>query len=220
MVALLLSFRAVLRSLLDLFGGDWLVLGLLGAWSLVGLTVILERIYVLWDVAGRSAEFAQRVLERLRRGEHDAASTLCEASQTPLAPVFARALQVHREHPERVGESLAVQRSATLNQLKARLWLLATIGSSAPFVGLFGTVIGIIRAFHSMAAKGVGGFKVVSAGLSEALVATAAGLVIAIYSLVAYNWFVARLNSMGQQYRVLCDDLLIALAKVGRGGQV
>jgi biopolymer transport protein ExbB/TolQ len=64
----------------------------------------------------------------------------------------------------------------------------------------------------------VGGFKVVSAGLSQALVATAAGLIIAIYALVAYNWFVARINALAQRYRLLCDDLLAALEGSGRGG--
>jgi biopolymer transport protein ExbB/TolQ len=201
----------MIRPFLDLFGGDWLVAALLGFWSVLGLTVILERIYALWNASAESARFSARVLDRLRKGEYEAALTICQESNAPLAPVFMRGLSVHREHPGAVAEALATQRSATLGALRARLWLLATVGSSAPFVGLFGTVIGVIRAFHSMAAQGVGGFKVVAAGLSEALVATAAGLVIAIYALVAYNWFVARLSRLGLDFRLLCDDLVLAL---------
>ena len=78
--------------------------------------------------------------------------------------------------------------------LKRYLWALGTVGSSAPFVGLFGTVVGILKAFQSMSVAGTGGFKVVSEGIAAALVATAAGLLVAIYAIIAYNYFVARMN--------------------------
>lgn len=210
----------VWKQALELFGGDWVVLTLLLAWSLAGVTVILERTYALWRIADRSREFAGRVFERIRRGELAEATVLCEEANFPIARVFERGLQVYRTQPARLADALASQRSATLQDLKYRLWLLATVGSSAPFVGLFGTVMGIIRAFHSMSTQGVGGFKVVSAGLSQALVATAAGLIIAIYSLVAYNWFVARINALSQRYRLLCDDLVFAVDRESHGEPV
>jgi len=72
------------------------------------------------------------------------------------------------------------QRTVAIGSFKRYLWALGTVGSSAPFVGLFGTVVGILKAFQSMSTAGTGGFKVVSQGIAAALVATAAGLLVAI----------------------------------------
>jgi len=80
-------------------------------------------------------------------------------------------------------------------RLEKRLWLIATIGANAPFVGLFGTVIGIIVAFHELAANVSGGPEIVMAGISDALVATAVGLFVAIPAVVAYNAFVRLIRS-------------------------
>ncbi len=113
-------------------------------------------------------------------------------SQVPLADVFERGLQVFQKMPQKTTEAVTSQRSATVLSLKRYLWALGTVGSSAPFVGLFGTVVGILKAFQSMSVAGTGGFKVVSQGIAAALVATAAGLLVAIYAVIAYNYFVAR----------------------------
>jgi biopolymer transport protein ExbB/TolQ len=91
------------------------------------------------------------------------------------------------------------------------LWALGTVGSSAPFVGLFGTVVGILKAFQSMSVAGTGGFKVVSQGIAAALVATAAGLLVAIYAVVAYNYFVAKVNGLAMTYKLFTDEFLLAL---------
>jgi biopolymer transport protein ExbB len=86
--------------------------------------------------------------------------------------------------------------------LRRNVWLLGTIGSAAPFIGLFGTVVGIMRAFHSMALAGTGGFAVVASGISEALVATALGLAVAIIAVVLYNYFQVRLAELATTMRV------------------
>ena len=117
-------------------------------------------------------------------------------SQVPLADVFERGLQVFQKTPHKTTEAVNSQRSATVLSLKRYLWALGTVGSSAPFVGLFGTVVGILKAFQSMSVAGTGGFKVVSQGIAAALVATAAGLLVAIYAVIAYNYFVARINGI------------------------
>ena len=99
---------------------------------------------------------------------------------------------------------------------KRYLWALGTVGSSAPFVGLFGTVVGILKAFQSMSQAGTGGFKVVSQGIAAALVATAAGLLVAIYAIIAYNYFVAKIGGIGVQYKVFCEEFLLVLGEYGR----
>jgi len=92
------------------------------------------------------------------------------------------------------------------------LWILATIGSSAPFIGLFGTVMGIMRAFHSMALVGTGGFGVVAGGISEALIATALGLAVGIIAVAAYNYLQARVERIDASLRIGSDRVLEALA--------
>ena len=105
------------------------------------------------------------------------------------------------------------QRNATVLSLKRYLWALGTVGSSAPFVGLFGTVVGILKAFQSMSVAGTGGFKVVSQGIAAALVATAAGLLVAIYAVIAYNYFVARIGVIAMHYRLFAEEFLTALGQ-------
>ena len=117
--------------------------------------------------------------------------------------MFERGLAGLQKTPEKTTEAVTSQRNATVLSLKRYLWALGTVGSSAPFVGLFGTVVGILKAFQSMSVAGTGGFKVVSQGIAAALVATAAGLLVAIYAVIAYNYFVARIGVIAMQYRLL-----------------
>ncbi len=84
---------------------------------------------------------------------------------------------------------------------KGPLWTLATIASAAPFVGLFGTVIGIIRSFEDIAQTGKGGFSVVAAGLSEALIATATGIIVAVVAVLLYNYLMTYINKINLEFK-------------------
>jgi len=97
--------------------------------------------------------------------------------------------------------------SETQLELKRFLWILGTIGNLAPFIGLFGTVVGIIKAFESMSTSGQSGFTVVSAGLAEALIATAAGILVAIVSVIFYNYFQTKINSLSLRLRNRMEEL-------------
>jgi biopolymer transport protein ExbB/TolQ len=85
--------------------------------------------------------------------------------------------------------------------LKKYLWVLASIASTAPFVGLFGTVVGIIRSFEDISKSGKGGFSVVAAGLSEALIATAAGIIVAVIAVLFFNFLLNWVNSLSSDFR-------------------
>jgi biopolymer transport protein ExbB len=196
----------------NLVRDEWLILSLLLAWSLAGLAVICERVYALWNLIPKSETFKNRVVDALDRGDVGKAAALCEMSNVPLADVFERGLAVFQKTPEKTTEAVTSQRNATVLSLKRYLWALGTVGSSAPFVGLFGTVIGILKAFQSMSVAGTGGFKVVSQGIAAALVATAAGLLVAIYAVIAYNYFVSRINGISMQYRLYAEEFLTALS--------
>ena len=97
----------------------------------------------------------------------------------------------------------------------ANLWVLGTIASAAPFIGLFGTVMGIIRSFHSMAIAGTGGFGIVAGGISEALIATARGLAVGIMAVILYNYFQSRVERIDAALQIGSARVIEALV-VGR----
>src|SRR5262249_9362963 len=102
----------------------------------------------------------------------------------------------------------------TLIQLKRGLGFLATIGSTAPFIGLFGTVVGIINAFRSIAATGSGGMSVVSGGIAEALVSTALGIFVAIPAVIAFNSFTGKIETFHVQMNRASTQLVNCLFKI------
>jgi biopolymer transport protein ExbB/TolQ len=199
------------ETIRNLVRDEWLILSLLLLWSLAGLSVICERIYALWNVLPKSESFKNKVLAALEGGDLAKATALCETATVPLATIYERALQVYKTNPVKTAEAVASQRAAVSLTFKRYLWALGTVGSSAPFVGLFGTVVGILKAFQSMSVAGTGGFKVVSQGIAAALVATAAGLLVAIYAVIAYNYFVSKVNGLAMQYKLYCEELLFTL---------
>lgn len=204
------------ETVLDLVRKEWFILSLLVFWSLAGLTIICERVYSLWNVLPKSEAFKNRVVAAIENGDISKATALCETSNEPLAEVFERGLRIFKKTPQKTTEAVNSQRIAVVSSFKRYLWALGTVGSSAPFVGLFGTVVGILKAFQAISmAGGAGGFKVVSGGIAAALVATAAGLLVAIYAVIAYNYFVSRVNTIGVQYKVFCEEFLYALSESG-----
>jgi len=115
---------------------------------------------------------------------------------------------------ELVSSALRDSMSETLIQLKKGLGLLATIGSTAPFIGLLGTVVGIINAFTSIAASGSGGMAVVSGGIAEALVSTALGIFVAIPAVVAFNHFTGKLENFHVEMNRASSQLVNCLFKI------
>jgi biopolymer transport protein TolQ len=204
------------ETIRNLIHDEWVILLLLLVWSVAGVAVICERVYTLWGVLAKSERFKNRVIEAVEKGDLAKATALCETSSDPLGEIFGRGLRVYARTPQKTTEAVNSQRIVALAGFKRYLWALGTVGSSAPFVGLFGTVVGILKAFQSMSQAGTGGFKVVSQGIAAALVATAAGLMVAIYAIIAYNYFVAKIGSMGVQYKVFCEEFLLVLGEFGK----
>jgi len=113
-----------------------------------------------------------------------------------------------------VATALDNAKEEALIEMKRGLGLLATIGSTAPFIGLFGTVVGIINAFRGIAANGSGGMAAVSGGIAEALVATALGIFVAIPAVVAFNQFTGRLDQFQVEMNKASSELVNFLFKV------
>lgn len=186
--------------------GGWVMWPLL-VFSVVTWAIVLERAFVFFSLRPRLSRLADSVASSLKSGDVASARQLCHSEKPQIGELFLSALDGRRtrEQAERVTERNRVRFT---NYLKRNLWILGTIGSASPFVGLLGTVVGIVRAFHDMAQKGAGGFSVVAAGISEALIATAAGLIVAIIALLAYNAFVQAANLTMSQLRLTLDELL------------
>jgi biopolymer transport protein ExbB/TolQ len=115
---------------------------------------------------------------------------------------------------ELVTSALRDSMSETLIQLRQGLGVLATIGSTAPFIGLFGTVVGIINAFRNIAATGSGGMSVVSGGIAEALVSTALGIFVAIPAVVAFNLFTGKIETFHVEMNRASSQVLNCLFKI------
>ena len=115
---------------------------------------------------------------------------------------------------ELVASALEDAKAETMIQMKRGIGFLATIGSTAPFIGLFGTVVGIINAFRGIAATGSGGMAVVSGGIAEALVATALGIFVAIPAVVAFNQFTGKLETFQVEMNRAASQLVNCLFKI------
>ena len=108
---------------------------------------------------------------------------------------------------DEMDDKLSRRLTETNSALKENLWILGTIASSAPFVGLFGTVLGIMESFKAIGATGKSGFSVVAAGISESLIATAAGIIVAVIAVLFYNYFQTRVGKEAQKFRHQVEDM-------------
>lgn len=199
-----------LLGLLVHSGGGW-VIWLLMLASVLTLAVIVERAIVLRRE--RRAFDGVRVDLRaaLNEGDLRRAADLAGGSTTVAASVLSAGLARPAVGPAAVEERLAAARIDGKYRLERRLWVLGTLGNNAPFVGLFGTVLGVIRAFADLAGNAGAGPEVVMAGLSEALVATAVGLLVAIPAVMAYNYFLKRAGEYLAETDALSRLLMAAL---------
>jgi biopolymer transport protein ExbB len=133
-------------------------------------------------------------------------------SHCPAGRIFLSVLEKNSgEHSEVASTAAAEAMFEETQKLRKHLWILGTVASSAPFIGLLGTVVGIIKSFESMAVAGTGGFAVVAAGISEALVATALGLGVAIIALIFYNYFQSRIATLNGLFRIQVGKILQTL---------
>src|SRR4026208_1000786 len=177
--------------------------------SMISFGVAIERIYTFNQARKQSKPYAPQVAKHLKEGRLKDAIAISSSKNyrySHLAKVVLAGLQEYQFQQES-GSNLsredlvdtvrrAIQRASALtaNDLKKGVSSLATIGATAPFVGLLGTVVGIITAFQGIAADGAGGLRAVSGGSSEALVATALGLVVAIPAVWFYNYLTGRIE--------------------------
>src|SRR5688572_2572715 len=159
------------------------------ACSLISLALTIERL-IFWARI-RSQQAVQHMLTLVETGEFDRALKLGRDSHHPIARVMAAGLAHRNPAPAKAMEAAA---QAQIPLLKSRLGTLDTIITLAPLLGLLGTVVGMIGSFDIMSEAGMGQPHAVTGGVAEALIATASGLLIAILTLIPYNYFSTRVE--------------------------
>src|SRR3954464_2690818 len=200
--------------------------------SAYSIGVMIDRLMAYSAARKQSRQFAPAVAGALREGKLDEAVKIADRfKKSHLAKVVVAGLQEFQAHQissEIPGEEIeaskrALERAEAIvhAELKRGVSALATIGSTAPFVGLFGTVVGIINAFKQIATEKGSGIGVVAGGISEALVTTALGLFVAIPAVWMYNYFSGRIEAfdveMGNSSSELVDYFLKRTQKASAG---
>ncbi len=198
----------------DMLLNSWPIISVLAVMSIISLTVILDRFTVLRRARLNAAALAANLGKLLK--SHGAAAALEYSNRfsQPAAKVMAAVLLCGggRESKERAAQH-ALQ--AEINRLESYVPILGTIGSTAPFVGLLGTVLGIIKSFQDIAVNAGGGPEIVSAGIAEALIATAFGLMVAIPAVIFYNYCVQRIQRMTQEIDIAAFEVIEQLSGTG-----
>ena len=211
----------------------FVVILLLGM-SVYSLWVMIDRFAVFSKARRYSLAFVLALRERLAKKDLNGALKLSKAEpQSPIAKVIHEALTEYRDGldamthigPDEIGDfdvvdavNRAIDRvkEREIANLKKGLGGLASISSAAPFIGLFGTVIGIINAFRSMAASGQGGLGSVSAGIAEALFTTAVGLAVAIPAVMVFNYFTNAIEAFVVDMNDVSSELISYVLREGR----
>lgn len=171
--------------------------------SIISVTVIFERLWSLKSIGSATLRLTESILEPIKKGQRDLAIAICQQnSNCPAGRIFLNVLDREASGLEVANNFATEAMFEETQRLRKHLWILGTVASSAPFVGLLGTVVGIIKSFESMAIAGTGGFAVVAAGISEALVATALGLGVAIIAVIFYNYFQTRIATLNGLFRI------------------
>jgi len=179
---------------------------ILALMSLYSVTVMINQGYYLFASREKSPELLQ-LLENARDGYKDLIAFL-KAKDTPHRRLIRAGIK-HSEQPaEALGALLNEETKGLRWEAEHRLSALGTIANIAPFVGLFGTVVGVIRAFQAIAVKASAGPSVVASGIAEALISTAAGLFVAIPAVIAYNYFLKRARKLSLELEHLATVLI------------
>lgn len=191
----------------DMLLRGWPVLSILLIMSILSIAIIVDRVRVIQAARLNARAFVAKLIGILREQGPERALEFCRRYNQPVSAVSAEILM---QAGSRAARERALQHAmqAEIKRLEESTPVLATVASTAPFVGLFGTVVGIIKAFASIASSNGGGPEVVSAGIAEALITTACGLLVAIPALIAYNWCVHQVQTLATEAELAVYDLV------------
>jgi biopolymer transport protein ExbB/TolQ len=163
--------------------------------SFLSITILLERIfYYRKRSRTKRSEFMTGMKRALKSGNIERAMEICKDTDAPFSNVIYSGLKLHDHHEKEISNAMEREITVETTKLERFTSIVGTIGNTAVYIGLFGTVLGIIRAFHDIAAAGAGGMSIVIGGVAEALVCTAMGLLVAVPAVIAFNYFIKRVE--------------------------
>lgn len=186
-------------------GAMWIVV----AFSVIALAVGIERAIAQWNFVTRARALGDAVMRCLARGALEEGRVACERSPSPIADVFLVGYErLGRAKPEHVVTAVHRERLRVNQDLGARRWMLGTVGATAPFVGLFGTVVGIMDAMDKIDPDQTVTFGQIAGPISAALIVTAAGILVAVEAVILFNFFSQRATRIGVEMKMLTDEFL------------
>lgn len=162
--------------------------------AFIALTIIIERTFVLHRTYKDSPRFVADVFKLILAGQLDQALTTCKQTKTPIAAVLTAGLEHFKNPIEEMELSMKNQAEAWVPTLERRIDVIDTVITAAPLMGLLGTITGMMGSFQVLSEKGVNEPNAITGGVAEALIATATGLIIALFCLVAYNYLSTRIK--------------------------
>lgn len=168
-----------------LMGGGWMMFPILGC-SLLALTISIERGFQFRSL--RFSRLADRMIKLVEQGKWTDALALAEQRQSPTLRVLAAGIFHRDQQPDKAMEAAGI---AEVSRLKRGLSVLDTVITLGPLLGLLGTIIGMIDSFGIMSKTGLGNPHAVTGGVAEALICTAAGIGVAVITLIPYNFFLS-----------------------------
>jgi biopolymer transport protein ExbB len=198
-----------------LLGAEW-VLWLLVLLSIISFAIMIERAYFFMTRGVDVDSLGSDLRRLLSKGSHADARARVKGSDAPEMTVVAAGLEEVERGTDAVAEAMVGQKARERMRLERNLAFLGTLGNNAPFVGLFGTVLGIVRAFHDLAGSSIQGTQAVMSGIAEALVATGVGLLVALPSVAMYNVLIRHVETHAAGAEAASREVIAYLKTPGR----
>lgn len=184
----------------------------------IGVTgLAFERLYYYWFAEKLPSDLWERVLAKISDGDKPGAVSLCRRAKGTVPEALARLLSIPEPNTEKLTEAFLLYRQRAQLGLSRRVGFFGTVSFISPLIGLMGTVLGIMRAFHDLSVAGAGGPAVVAAGISEALISTAAGIGVAVASAILYNYFTLSARHRLNTLDLWVFELSAVLSETGNG---
>jgi len=180
---------------------------MLVALSVIAVAIVFERLFFFATQHADSKALLRQLGQKISTDDLNGAVKICQQSKGMLPRILEFGLARGEKNRADITDALSIALMENLNALERNLGVIGTIAVIAPFVGLFGTVLGIIRAFDDIALKGNSSPAVVAAGVSEALITTAAGLLVAVIAVIFFNYFKTRIKGYNQDMIVAANQL-------------
>ena len=190
----------------------------IAAVALVGLVLFVERLLAIRGLVPELRALGRRVRDASASADMPTLLTYCTEASHSLGPVLGRGVELAMRGADREQIFRAMSRDARrlLLRLRRGLGLLAALGTMAPFLGLLGTVLGIMQALRDIGEKGDAGFDIVSVGVGEALITTAAGIVVAVVIVVLHQFLKSRLRTATLEVQLLVEEVADQLGSIPR----